>query len=473
VNSTTVSTPASADAVEDIPGVTRRHTFKDFYHERTNFQFIPHSRRWLVLSSILIIVSVAALAVRGLNLSIEFEGGTSWQVTMADGRDASTAEIRDILEPLGFGDAKVSTLSGQGDESIRVQAEIVGDPTRRIQRALADAAGLEVANVLFVRNEDGSGTFTLTLDPDQEVTQEDLEAALADVDQPQAEVAVDAENVTVTLDELPTSPVQDVAAALAEYAGVGVEEVSVTTVGPTWGETISRKALQALIIFFLLLAVYLTFRFEWKMGATAIVAVIHDIIVSVGVYAIFQFEVTPATVTAFLTILGFSLYDTVVVYDKIKENQATLTATGRSTYPEMVNTSLNSVLMRSLSTNVVALLPVLSLLIVGSLIMGATALEEFALALAVGIAVGSYSSIFVAAPLLAWWKDREPQYRALRDRRKRTTMAAASASTGVPVVDGEDGAPTTKAVPEGVAGPPAVGRTVAPRPRQPRRRRRR
>ena len=182
--------------------------------------------------------------------------------------------------------------------------------------------------------------------------------------------------------------------------------MSVSTVGPTWGETVSRKALQALIIFFILLALYLSFRFEWKMAATAIVAVIHDIIVSVGVYALFQFEVTPATVTAFLTILGFSLYDTVVVYDKIRENQKTLTSTGKATYPEMVNRSLNAVLMRSLSTTIVALLPVLSLLIVGSLILGATALEEFALALAVGLAIGSYSSIFVAAPLLAHWKAR-------------------------------------------------------------------
>ena len=128
---------------------------------------------------------------------------------------------------------------------------------------------------------------------------------------------------------------------------------------------------------------------------------IHDIIVSVGVYAVFQFEVSPATVTAFLTILGFSLYDTVVVFDKIGENQKTLTATGRMTYPEMVNRSLNAVLMRSLSTTIVALLPVISLLVVGSWIMGATSLESFALALAVGLGIGAYSSIFVASPILA------------------------------------------------------------------------
>ncbi len=158
-------------------------------------------------------------------------------------------------------------------------------------------------------------------------------------------------------------------------------DVNISTVGPTWGREVSQKALKALIVFFVLLALYLSVRFEWKMSASAIVAVIHDIVFTVGVYALFGFQVTPATVTAFLTILGFSLYDTVVVFDKVGEFQRSMTATGRMTYGEMVNRALNAVLMRSLSTSLVALLPVLSLLIVGSVIFGATALEDFALAL--------------------------------------------------------------------------------------------
>ena len=166
------------------------------------------------------------------------------------------------------------------------------------------------------------------------------------------------------------------------------------------------------------------------MSAAAIVAVIHDIIFTVGVYALFQFQVSPATVTAFLTILGFSLYDTVVVFDKVGEFQRTLTATGRTTYCEMVNRSLNAVLMRSLSTSLVALLPVVSLLIVGAGILGATALEDFALALAAGLFIGSYSSIFVAAPLLAWWKEREPQYRALAERAAAPPRRAAGRHRG-------------------------------------------
>src|SRR5215471_934697 len=214
------------------------------------------------------------------------------------------------------------------------------------------------------------------------------------------------------------------------------------------------------------------------MATTTIITMIHDIIFTIGVYALFQFHVTPATVTAFLTILGFSLYDTVVVFDKVVEYQKTLTATGRSTYGEMVNRALNSVLMRSLSTSLVALLPVVSLLVVGSGIMGATALEDFALALAAGLFIGSYSSIFVAAPLLAWWKEREPQYRALADRRRRVAAAAASASVGVPVVTpdepADDERPPGKAVPIGVPGPPAVPRTtVVPRGRQQRGKKRR
>jgi preprotein translocase subunit SecF len=218
-------------------------------------------------------------------------------------------------------------------------------------------------------------------------------------------------------------------------------------------------------------------RFEWKMSVAAIVAVLHDILFTVGVYALFHFEVTPATVTAFLTILGFSLYDTVVVFDKVKENEAALNAVGRSTYSDTVNRSLNSVLMRSLSTSFVALLPVASLLIIGSVILGATSLEDFALALLVGLFIGAYSSIFVAAPILAWWKEKEPRYTALRERQRRAAgpaLAYAAEEIGVPV-----GAAARS---RGGDGPGALGRPttpmggarpVTPRPRQQRRKKRR
>jgi preprotein translocase subunit SecF len=458
---------------DGTPGVTRRHRFGDLYHERTNFQFVAHSRRWAVLSGVLLLASVVGLAVRQLNLGIEFEGGTAWIVEMADGREASVSDVRDLLSPLGFADSKISTLQGQGNEQVRVQAEVLEDPVQDLQDAVARAASVADAQVEFQRSADGGATFTVALAADADVEAGAVEEAIvatghvlaADVT---AEVGGEGDQrvLTVTLATLGRSPLQQVADVLAEYAGRDAEDVSISTVGPTWGERVTRKAVQAMLIFFALLAVYLSFRFEWKMAAAAIVAVLHDVVVTTGFYAIFQFEVTPATVTAFLTILGFSLYDTVVVFDKVRENQQTLIATGRSTYPEMVNVSLNAVLMRSLSTTLVALLPVVSLLVVGSLLLGATALEEFALALFAGLLVGSYSSIFVAAPLLAWWKGREPQYRALADRRRRTTLAAASVATGVPVVPPDD-------APVGAPPRPVAGRAVAPRPRQARRRKRR
>ena len=151
------------------------------------------------------------------------------------------------------------------------------------------------------------------------------------------------------------------------------------------------------------------------MAMGAIVAMLHDVLLSVGVYSLLGFEVTPATVVAFLTILGFSLYDTIVVFDKVKENQQRYTA-AKMPYADIINVSMNQVLMRSLNTSLAAVLPVLSLLILGAGVMGAVTLSEFALALLVGLITGSYSSIFVAAPLVAMAKEREPKFRSLRGR---------------------------------------------------------
>ena len=205
--------------------------------------------------------------------------------------------------------------------------------------------------------------------------------------------------------------------------------MSLTNVGPTWGDKVSSKALKALVVFFVVIALYLTFRFEWRMALAAIIAVIHDIIITVGVYAVTGFEVTPATVVAFLTILGFSLYDTVVVFDKVKDNQARLGTVRGDTYSTMVNRSMNQVLMRSINTSLVALLPVASLLFVGTYLFGGLALRDFALALFVGLLTGAYSSIFVATPILAWLKEREPKYRALRARAESDRARATIAST--------------------------------------------
>jgi len=203
---------------------------------------------------------------------------------------------------------------------------------------------------------------------------------------------------------------------LAELAEVEVGQVSVNDVGPSWGKAVTNKARTALIVFFVVIAVYISLRFEPKMTVAALAAVVHDILVTVGVYSLSRFEVTPATVVAFLTILGYSLYDTVVVFDKMQENSRGLTSSGRMTYSDIVNLSMNQVLMRSLNTSLVAILPILSVLLIGAGILGATSLKDFGLALLIGLLTGAYSSIFVASPILAMLKEREPRYRNIRQR---------------------------------------------------------
>ena len=392
----------------------RRHRPADFYHERTNFDFTGRSWRWALLSGTVIVIALVAIFTRGLNLGIDFEGGTSWQVPVR-GKSASVSAVRDVINPLGLGDAKVLILKGDSGTSVRVQSKDV---------------------------------------------------------KPSAEDAV--------------------TDALAKYGSVTRGDVSVSTVGPTFGDQVRNNAVKALIVFFGLIAIYLSIRFEWKMAVAAIVAVIHDIIVTVGVYAITGFEVTPATVVAFLTILGFSLYDTVVVFDKVKENVATLGTVRGDSYSTMVNRSMNQVLMRSISTSFVAVIPVASLLFVGSGLFGALALRDFALALFVGLLTGAYSSIFVATPLLAWWKEREPRYRALRERSAaqlaRTDAAAEAPAAEPEPVEEPEPAPAPAGVPAAPPSPapaPAAGPSPprsasgrpsgapTPRPRQQRRRKRR
>ena len=164
------------------------------------------------------------------------------------------------------------------------------------------------------------------------------------------------------------------------------------------------------------MTLYISVRFEFKMAVAAIVAVIHDILVTVGIYSLTGFQVTPDTVVAVLTVLGYSLYDTVVVFDRIRENSKGLGASGRITYSEMVNLSMNQTLARSINTSLVAIVPVLSVLVVGSFILGATSLQDFGLALVIGLTSGAYSSIFIASPLLAMMKEREPRYTTIRQR---------------------------------------------------------
>jgi preprotein translocase subunit SecF len=203
---------------------------------------------------------------------------------------------------------------------------------------------------------------------------------------------------------------------LAQLTGAKDGDVSYNEVGPSWGGEITRKAERALAVFLVLVTVYIAARLEWRMAVATLIALVHDVLVTVGIFAIFRFSVTPATVVAFLTILGYSIYDGIVVFDRVDENAKALGASGATTYSEMVNESMNQVLMRSLNTSITALIPIASLLVVGSLVLGASTLQDFALALFIGLLSGAYSSIFIASPVLALLKEREERWASLRRR---------------------------------------------------------
>jgi preprotein translocase subunit SecF len=203
---------------------------------------------------------------------------------------------------------------------------------------------------------------------------------------------------------------------LAKELGVSSNEVAVRQVGPSWGGQITKKAVQGLVIFLALLFVVLSIRYEPKMALAAFIALIHDIVITAGVYSLVGFEVSPGTVIALLTILGYSLYDTVVVFDKVQENTKGLAGGSRTTYSGAANLALNQTLVRSINTSIIGLLPVASLLFIGAGLLKAGTLKDLALALFIGLLCGTYSSIFTATPLLCEFKEREPAMRALARR---------------------------------------------------------
>ncbi|MER5751760.1 protein translocase subunit SecF [Streptomyces sp. NPDC002088] len=237
--------------------------------------------------------------------------------------------------------------------------------------------------------------------------------------------------------------------ALSKDLKIDSEDIAADLVGPSWGDQIANKAWEGLAIFMILVVIYLAIAFEWRMALAALVALIHDITITVGIYALVGFEVTPGTVIGLLTILGYSLYDTVVVFDSLKEQTKDITKQTRWTYSDIANRSINSTLVRSINTTVVALLPVAGLLFIGGGVLGAGTLNDISLSLFVGLAAGAYSSIFIATPLVADLKEREPQMKALRKRvlAKRAQAAAEeelAESRSVDVLDAdepEDAAP--------------------------------
>ncbi len=316
--------------------------FSRLYRGETAFAFIPKMKNWFILSSIVIIVGLGAVGIRGLNFGIDFKGGTSWEVPS---QTLTVAKAQSDVASLGVRQATVVSLGGKSGRTIEVEA---------------DLSSLSVPARTALENK--------------------------------------------------------VSALLAKDGGVAVSTVGLSDVGPTWGGEITAAAERALIFFFLGIALYISLRFEWKMAGAALLAVVHDLLVTIGIYAIVGFQVTPATVIAVLTILGYSLYDTIVVFDRIQENVKDLANKGRMSYADTVNLSVNQVLMRSLNTSIVAIIPILSILLIGAELLGATTLQDFGLALFVGLTTGAYSSLFIASPLLVLFKEREKRYKTLRMR---------------------------------------------------------
>jgi len=372
-----------------------------------------------------------------------------------------------------------------GDDTIRVQTEEL-QPGSTTFVVAVDENGPDVATVegavssvgvdLTVSDVDGGVQLVAPRQLD-DVSITTVTNALTGID------GVEATEIETSTEQGQTA---EVATALADYAGVPVSDVSVSEVGPTFGNEVTEKARNALVLFFAAVAAYLTLRFKgnWKMAVAALVAVVHDILITVGVYSVTGFEVTPATVIAFLTILGFSLYDTVVVFDRVAEHLEGVGSRSRETYSGFVNRSMNQVLARSLSTSLVAILPVLSLLVVGTYVFGAPTIRDFALALFVGLVAGTYSSIYIATPVLAVWKEREPRYRELRERVEARAAVAAPEESGAPVEEtavstsvststSTESSASTGPTASSSARPRAQERVIAPRARKQRGKRRR
>ena len=312
------------------------------------------------------------------------------------------------------------------------------------RRALVVSAILVVLSLLLLLvrplnlSIDFSGGTVIIVENQADASIEEIRGAMSEIGLSGARVQLTGQGfIRVQTEALPPDSQDALILSVAEVAGVNVNEVTVSAVGPTFGADVTRRALQALGVFLVVVSLFIAWRFEWKMAVAALVALFHDLAITGGIFALFQFTVSPATVIAILTIMGYSLYDTVVVFDKVDENVELMQ--DRATYTAIVNTSMNQVLMRSINTSLTSLLPVGSLLLIGSFALGAATLREFALALFIGIALGTYSSLFVAAPVLAFWKEREEDWTRARRRADRRGSAEDTTSV-VTVASGQLGA---------------------------------
>ena len=383
---------------------------RKLYQGETNIDFIGKRKLWFTISALVVAGSIAAIAFRPAESSC-------------------SPPLPSIAKGLSCG------IEFKG--GIAVQAPIYED---------SELAELDDLDVIAT-----------------------VEEQLADIDvaDAQIQIAEDGEGTRSVL--VQTSAVGEaeeqerVADAVREITGATVEESPRQQIGRKWGAEITTKAVQALLIFLLVIALFMTWRFEWKMALSAFVALFHDLLITAGIYALIGFEVTPATVIAILTILGYSLYDTVVVFDKVEEDTTMYATSGRMTYEGAANLALNEVFMRSLNTSLATLLPVGALLFIGAGLFGAGTMKDLALALFVGLMVGAYSSVFLATPLLSVLKEREPRFQSVREK----VLREAKRSAGDPATG--NGAPEEveerPRVPAGVGAGSSAPQRPPTRPR--------
>jgi preprotein translocase subunit SecF len=349
----------------------------DLYSGERSIPVVPHRRRFYVVSLVVMAIALLGLLGRGLNLSLEFRGGSEFRVATTSAPADYEALARDAVSATGEGGSANVTKLGTG--TIRVQTE-----------RLSDEASAKVKS------------------------------------------------------------------SLASSFGVADTDVSATFIGPSWGASVSQKALQALVIFLLLVALVMAIYFRtWKMALAALIALAHDMVITVGIYALTGFEVSPATMIGFLTVLGYSIYDTVVVFDKVRENTAEAFANGRMSYGDAANLAVNQTLVRSINTTMVGILPILAVLVVGAVWLGPGVLLDLSLVLFIGLIVGAYSSIFIATPLLVSLRQKEEKVLDLAKRAERSRAARAKAA--VRTEPGTEGATTAAGEPAAYAPAGAVG----------------
>jgi len=367
------------------------------YRGETRFDFVGKRRIWFSLSTAIILLGIISIILRGgLNLGIDFKGGTEWTIA-APG--VTQTQATNALSGTGLVDPQVELLGTGSKQTLNVQSDL-NKLSSDQQAAINKSVEKALLDVTAAHAPETPPTTTTTAKPTTTTT---------------AKAGTAAASASTTTTTSPTSAAPTTPA----------DKISVTNVGPTWGSSITNKAIEALIIFFIVVAIYISIRFEPKMALAAFIAMVHDVLVAIGIYSIFNFQVTPDTVVAILTILGYSLYDTVVVFDRVRDNTKGIGSSGRLTYPQLINLSMNQTLARSINTSMVAILPVLAVLLIGAQLLGATTLQSYGLALFVGLLSGAYSSIFIASPVLCMMKEREDRWVQIANR-----LAKRGESTG-------------------------------------------